>query len=116
MINLSMTQALDLWTELMGCFYGVNRGYGEDIAEIYAFRVLGSDPMKKLSEEEERRVAASLSNLLRHFCAGMDCAAVVDTSGTCIPGQVKFYPQPGKGGSIPPFCHRVHIQILKKST
>ncbi len=52
--------------------------------------------------------------LLQHFCSKWHCIAIVEWSGGSEPRKgacVRIYPQPGRGGSLPPFCHRAHVTI-----
>src|SRR5262249_25383349 len=43
MHNLSMAQALLIWSELMDAYHGKN-GFGGDTAEIYMYRLMPYDP------------------------------------------------------------------------
>lgn len=43
MHNLSMTQALGLWEELVAAYHKKN-GFGTDTAEIYLYRLMPCDP------------------------------------------------------------------------
>ncbi len=80
MNNLSMVQALSLWTDLEQALHGTN-GYGGHTAEIYWYRMLSgkspytlavSEPPKdgivfEIQRDAHRRVAQSLISLLKHF-------------------------------------------------
>jgi hypothetical protein len=120
MINLSMTQAIELWDELRDCLEGCNR-YGGDTAEIYAYRLTkhhvptkGTGP--SYPDEDEFQIAASLTNLVQHFCYRHECKAEITCSGSTIQGIVRIFPQLGKGGSVPPFpfSHRAHVKIIRE--
>jgi hypothetical protein len=118
MINLSMTQALELWDELRDCLEECNR-YGGDTAEIYAYQLTKHHvPLKgnrpDYPEEDEFQIAASLTNLVQHFCTRHNCKAEITCSGTNVQGTVRIFPQPGRGGSVPPFSHRAHVKIVRE--
>jgi hypothetical protein len=122
MINLSMTQALEIWDELRDCLEGKNR-YGGDTAEIYAYRLskehlplfAQQQQQEGYGDEAEFQIAASLTNLVQLFCATHDCIAIIECSGVAhnLTGQVRIFPQAGRGGSVPPFCHRAHVTISR---
>jgi len=44
MPDISMTSALDLWSQLERAYHGTN-SYGGDEAEIYAYQLLPRDPL-----------------------------------------------------------------------
>jgi len=119
MTNLSMTQVLEIWDELRDCLEGSN-GYGGDTAEIYAYRLTKHHIPRPLGAEGygddvEDQIAASLTNLLRHFCLQHNCTAEIECSGVPHYSQVRIMPRPrNQGGSVPPFSHRAHIKIVRK--
>jgi hypothetical protein len=115
MINLSMTQVLELWDELRDCIEGYNR-YGRDTAEIYAYRLTkqhkpGGTAGDGYGDEEECQLAASLTELVRLFCFMHNCTAEIACSGTAIPGTVRIFSD-RSGGAVPPFSHRAHVKII----
>jgi hypothetical protein len=106
MHNLSIIQALDIWTDLIHAYYGKNL-FGKDTAEIYAYRLLPYSPRKIEDVEEfQCQAAQSLTHLLQLFCESHDCMAHVQHSGSAVTGTVRI-----PGGSVAPFSHRVHVRI-----
>ena len=76
MMNLTMVQALSLWTDLMQAEHGCN-GFGGDTAEIYAYRLQPCNPSAKpplcgeigINAAREQGLIASrnLYEILSHF-------------------------------------------------
>jgi hypothetical protein len=74
MNNLSMNQALGLWSELESAYYGKNR-FGSDTAEIYTYRLMPYTPsavvaslrLNQWQTEAYRTASQTLHNLLLHF-------------------------------------------------
>lgn len=86
MHNLSMTQALSIWTDLMDAYHG-DRGFND--CEIYIYRLMpyspryaamrdSSAPMDEMDWEEVDRACASLLAVLEHFAASRGCSIDVD--------------------------------------
>jgi hypothetical protein len=94
-----------------------------DTAEIYAYRLakqhcpkmpgVATSNGSSFDDEEEEQIAASLTNLVQHFCSRHDCIAIIECSGVAhnLTGQIRIFPQAGRGGSVPPFGHRAHVTI-----
>lgn len=75
MHNLSLTQALGLWEELVEAYHGKN-GFGGDTAEIYMYRLMRRDPTAELGagslasaakREQVDQASRSLYALLAYF-------------------------------------------------
>jgi hypothetical protein len=89
MINLSMTQALELWDELVACHYSCNN-YGGDVAEIYAYRLTKNhDPSKGAGADYSNDVEDQIATSLEYIYAD------------------------GSGDNVPPFNHRAHVRIVR---
>ena len=105
MINLSMTQALDLWSDFVACYYGKHI-FVFNTAEIYAYRLAQQhEPAGLQDEEVQAQVAKSLTEILRLFCERYDCTAEIpykNRGGVVIDKD---------SGSVFPFGHRVHVTI-----
>ena len=114
MINLSITQILDIWDELRDCLENKNK-YGGNEAEIYAYCLTKCHcPLQhkgEYPEETEYQIATSLTNILRLFCTKYDCKAIVSCSGTSFPGT--YCLTKTNNEKVPPFSHRAHIVIRK---
>ena len=52
MVDLTMRQALSVWSDLESAYYGQN-GYGGNTAEIYAYRLQQRDPTAELGLREK---------------------------------------------------------------
>ena len=96
MENISMVQALDIWSELWKAYYGDN-GYGGNEAEIYLYRVSPESPSK--DPEVGKDAARSLYHLLVKFRDEMECEIIVDNKPLLL-------------GNIPTI-HRCHVRIIK---
>lgn len=99
MHNLSMVQALWIWSELEDARHGTN-GYGGDTAEIYLYRLglrlLATDPSPKDIETAN----TSLYNLLDHF--SKENVVRVEVDGRALGEWVKT-----TGNK-----HRVHVRVI----
>ena len=89
MINLSLAQALSLWSDLIDAEYG-RASHGHD-AEIYAYRLMSRDPMAEVGEgggasrlsedavyEQRRQAAWSLVRIVEHFVDHRDARVAID--------------------------------------
>lgn len=102
-----MNQALDIWSELWQAYYGKN-GYGGDVAEIYAYRLMPNiptlnyqgDTFKNSTAIAYRQAQTSLYNLLDKFAEDNDCRIFVDKMSL-----LDWMETDG-------FNHRCHIQIF----
>lgn len=90
MYNLSMIQALGIWSELEQAYYGDN-GYGSETAEIYVYRAMPysptahsrcSNPESSLAKEATTEVVKnanmSLYNLFKMFAKLRHCVITVE--------------------------------------
>ena len=106
--DLTLNQALGVWSELEAAYYGKN-GFGGDTAEIYAYRLQPYRPGVELPNtqlgaeaiaEQAMIAGENLYWLLGKFCEHHGCTAIVD--GT----EAEWL----RGG----FEHRVHVRIFHK--
>lgn len=108
MHNISMGQALDVWTELMLAHAGTNT-YGGNTAEIYAHRLSPHNPCKhangpltsKWNREVNNKVKASFLALLRHFEQHLDCMVLIDGQTT----------DTWDAATPDGFTHRAHVTV-----
>lgn len=91
MQNLSMTQALSIWSDLEAAYYGKN-GFGGDTAEIYIYRAMPYDPTvaslagvlheseraRSIAGESYDKANASLHTLFVHFAASREARIEVE--------------------------------------
>ena len=113
MHNLSMAQALSLWSELERAYYDRN-GFGGDTAELYAYRFVpyspaaakapqGSDGLlADAARDQARQARGSLIRLLDHFKeTHQDIEIFVDGMRLMV----------WRRKTAPEFHHRVHVRI-----
>jgi hypothetical protein len=111
MDNLSINQALGIWSELEQAYFGQN-GFGGDTAEIYAYRLQQYHPGAVLMKEgtvlgdqarqEQADIAGkSLYNLIRKFRDDRECSIEVDGSDPEILLR--------KG-----LVHRCHVKVMRE--
>ncbi len=106
MHNISMIQALKVWSELWQAYFGEN-GFGGNTAEIYAYRLQPRNPIFEscigaFLEEKERlglQAATSLHALLDKFATDANCS--IEVNGKAFGSWVKEEP----------FAHRVHVTV-----
>lgn len=114
MHNLSMTQALSLWSDLETARLGKN-GFGRDTAEIYLYRLMPYSPLLDVSKIDEPdsltgaetrdafiRANASLRHLLEHFGRTYEKEIRVLVEGR------EFGPWLAREL----YTHRVHVRIV----
>lgn len=112
MNNVSMNQALSIWSELWQAYYGDN-SYGYDTAEIYAYRLMPYSPtyqmsnrcdesFKEQNEQVERDAAFSMRNIAYHFAKEMDCIVIIDGDDV---DTWRF--------KNPLFSHRCHVKVIR---
>lgn len=86
MHNLSMTQALNIWGELLDALRECN-GFGGNEAEIYVYRLQSRCPMSELGSGEmwakaklEQAVTAnrSLHALIEHFISVYEATVTIE--------------------------------------
>lgn len=108
--DISMIQALDVWSELEQAYYG-DASYGSDTAEIYAYKLQRFNPkfMHDGNWREEAVItegfaaAKALYGLLDRFCEVRNCEAEIDG----FPLGSWFLERP--------FVHRCHVKIVRKA-
>jgi len=112
MENISMNQALGIWSELWQAYYG-NNGFGGDTAEIYAYRIMPYSPRFKMDPTDENDKAAglmaakSLYALLKKFSEDNECKIEI-MHGKWNRREIRpwFIEEP--------FFHRCHVRVTKK--
>lgn len=114
MHNLSMVQALGIWSELEDARQGLN-GYGGDVAELYVYRFMPHDPLVARSaevgaagdlvQEAYDQANESMHNLLRHFAKKRRVR--IDIEGP--------HGWTGVGGWLKAarYTHRVHVRVTQ---
>ena len=114
MENISMNQALGVWSELWQAFYGEN-GYGGDTAEVYAYTLMPHIPalakettddakssiFKEIQEETALSAAKSLYALLSKFSKDNECKIEIEGD------------ELGEWLLKTPFRHRWHVKIIR---
>ena len=107
MANLPLSVILDLWS-------GLERSRHKEIPfEVYAFVLCGSHRPRGISDEDEDRIAGALTDVLRTFAMKNDCFINVTISGCRFGDGYVRIDYPG-GGSVPPFDHRVQVEVLER--
>jgi hypothetical protein len=105
-IELPVTDALSVWHDLERALEGTN-GYGGDVAEIYAFRLV-PPRLKGCTVEERSRVAGrNLTCLLRQFANLHEKGVEFEIETT----RGAFRPIDPHKEDFPPFDHRVHLRV-----
>jgi hypothetical protein len=110
MENISITQALGVWSELEQAYYGDN-GYGGDTAEIYAYRLQSYNPSASLmpqesefgfqaKQEQAELAGKSLYSLIKKFCELRDCSIEVESADPEILLRECL-------------VHRCHVRVLR---
>jgi hypothetical protein len=112
MQNLSLVQALSLWSELERAYYQ-KHGFGTDTAEIYLYRLMPYEPtvaradwvggadgmLKERATEAYQQARTSLLALLTHF-------ATTHEADLWVNGRA-----PGPWLIDEPFDHRVAVTV-----
>lgn len=109
MENISINQALSVWSELWQAYYGKN-DFGSDTAEIYAYKVMPRCPILETSRKKKYRkdeakeyglqAAQSLYALLVKFSMKNEC--IITVNGRRL----------GKWFLKEPFLHRCHVKVI----
>jgi len=115
MTDLTIRQAVSVWSDLERAYMGVN-GYGGHTAEIYAYRLQTRNPsaeatstsfsktamFKHAAAEAGTEAGLNLTGLLDLFFETHECAIIVDDSPTWR-------------GELPlGLWHRCHVTIMPK--
>ena len=106
MPTMSMPQALAVWADLEAALYGQN-GYGGDVTEIYAYRLVGHNPSLDFPG-----FAGAREEMAGHAASNLQ--ALVDLFRKIHPGARVDVEQGGRfrrGLRIPPFGHRIHLRV-----
>lgn len=112
MDNISINQALDVWSDLWQAYYGKN-GFGSNTAEIYAYKIMPNSPKfsMNINSPENKKLgllaAKSLYQLLFKFRHENDCK--IEIMETRTKGQ-----KIGRWFTKEPFFYRCHIKITPK--
>lgn len=107
-LNLPADDVIGVWDDLASALAGKN-GYGGDVAEIYAYRLLPS-PLRQqhTAEEAEKQapiVGVNMTRLLRHFLERHDAVVAIEE------GPDEFRPLDLDTEECPPFSWRVHLRV-----
>lgn len=133
MHNLSIAQALDVWSELEMALHGTN-GYGRNVAEIYVYRFSPDCPsLDQVLKEPERwkgtmaernaredleRINTSLFNLLSYFAAKRDAIVELEykkpREERMVPPRDDKWRKVGAWVKKTEFSHRIHVRVKKK--
>lgn len=99
---------LGIWGELEAAYHGRN-GFGTNVAEIYAYRLLPMDPQDPTGtgEENARRAGHEMERIIRLFQQVH--------SDAVIGYETAWREFTTTWDEFPPFNHRVHIQVTKTS-
>jgi hypothetical protein len=111
MHNISMIQALSIYSDLWQAYYNDN-SFGSDTAEIYAYRLMpdcptlnhDGDSFKETNDEVKRNAANSLVAILNKFCKDNECTCKID--GWTVNQWHNYI-----GNN---FEHRCHVKIIRK--
>lgn len=114
MHNLSMVQALSIWSDLESAFFGKN-GFGSDTAEIYIYRAMrytpsfsGADPAKVMADvgvgadnvrEAYDNANEALCLLFQHFANTHE--AYIEVDGRALGDWLK----------TARYTHRIHVRV-----
>jgi hypothetical protein len=100
-LDLSPTQLLQLWTQLLTAYFGENQFAGQT-AEIYAYTLFPHSPSYAVNELGPQHVlaASNLEQVLALFCSQFDCAVTVN--GRPFRGRVQ------------PFGHRLYVEVRRR--
>ncbi len=115
MQNLSMMQALSIWSDLEAAYYGKN-GFGGDIAEIYIYRAMPYEPSVARIEHASTvditvgvaagsaydRANESLHALFAHF--GKTHEARIEVEGREL----------GEWLKTARYLHRIHVKVVPR--
>jgi len=106
--NVSMYQALQIWSELEQAYYSDNK-YGGDTAEIYAYRLMPNMPGEQFTKslmmqqaviEQQVLAGKDLARLCELFACTRSCQVLID-------GLSPYEWSKGQ-----PFDHRAHVQVI----
>jgi len=108
MKNLSMVQALEIWSDLESAYYGEN-SFGGDTAELYAYRFLPFSPRATMGKvpqavkEQAFQAAGSLHEML-FFFKKVHEDVEFEIDGLPFDDHL----------DMDEFQHRVHVRVVRK--
>lgn len=114
MKQISMAQALGIWSDLCAAYHG--KGWGGDTAEVYLYRLMPNDPSANLARAQGpkggmsdaalhaqvRHANESLYELLDYFAEERNCR--IEINGRDL----------GRWLMQAAFDHRVHVKVTPK--
>ncbi len=115
MHDLSMTQALSIWSDLEAAYYGKN-SFGGDTAEIYIYEAMPYDPTvaslvgvlheseraRSIAGESYDQANASLCSLFTHFSRTHEARIEVEDR------------ELGDWLRTARYMHRVHVKVVPR--
>lgn len=111
MLELTMKQALGVWSELESAFFGKN-GFGGHTAEIYAYRLQPLNPIAVFANPESK--TAKLAKLDQAVIAGQNLAVLLGEFRAVHDCKIEIEDfsrwRNIRGG----FSHRCHVTITPK--
>jgi hypothetical protein len=108
MKNLSMVQALEIWSELESAYYGQN-GFGGDTAELYAYRFYSYSPSAVIGKtpsairEQAFDASGSLHEML-FFFKKVHEGVEFEIDGLPFDDHL----------DMDKFPHRIHLRVIRK--
>jgi hypothetical protein len=109
--DLDLDQALGVWFDLERALEGKN-GYGGDVAEIYAYRLVPPRFQHRstvdAAEELAPLVGRNMTRLLRRFVELHEGAEIGIEDG-----PREFRAIDLRAEDFPPFAHRVHVRVTR---
>lgn len=115
MHNLSMVQALSIWSDLEAAYYGKN-GFGSNTAEIYIYRAMPYDPIvaslvgvlpesahaRNIGGESYDKANASLCALFSYFSKTREARIEIDGC------------ELGEWLKTARYMHRIHVKVTPR--
>lgn len=104
---ISPNQAIDLWDELVDCYYDSN-GYGGTVAEIYIHTMMehsntyAHNPQSTMCEDESRNACQALYAICKKFESRYKCAVVFEGG------------EPLEILKTEPLSWRIHLKVVKE--
>lgn len=111
--TISVDQALDVWADLEDA-YRDEHGYGGDIAEIYAYRLMPYSPRAHVGSDDvaQRQLARdaglALVAICKMFEQRRECRIEIETNRDEWDGLDQWL---SKGGLM---VHREHVRVTRK--
>lgn len=117
MHNLSMAQALDVWSDLEAAYHGKN-GFGGDTAEIYLYRIMQRSPMYEAARQGHGGTTAKQEHDAIVRAANRSLYNLLDYFGK-QKEDIKIFVNDRRLGTwlaVADLDHRVHVRIERKKT